>query len=380
MRKKVHELETRAIHNSMGADPSTGAVSQPLYLSTTFERDADGEYSRGFAYVRENNPNRATLESAIADLEGGDEAAAFASGSVASMSLFQALSPGDHLLAPLDVYFGIRQILLNIFVPWGLEVDFVDMGNLEEVRAAIKSNTRLLFIETPSNPLLRMTDLAAIATLAHEHGALVACDNTMATPVVQRPIEHGIDLVIHATTKYISGHSDSMAGIVIAREASPLFEQLRFIQKVGGAVAAPFDCWLCLRGLQTLAVRMKTHCANAMEIAGFLEGHPAIQKVHFPGLDNDPGHELAAEQMSAFGAMISFLVDGDEAAALAVAGRAKIFTRATSFGGTHSFIEHRASVESEDSTTPRNLLRISVGLESAKDLIADLEQALGALQ
>jgi cystathionine gamma-synthase len=370
-------IETTAIHAGHTIDPVTGAVTPPIYLSTTFEREADGTYPHGFIYTRDNNPNRLALEKAITAMEGGYAAAAFASGSVATMSLLQALSPGDHLLAPNDFYFGIRQIIKEVFVPWGLQVTFVDMANLAEVGEAIRPNTRMLMVETPSNPLLTISSLPALAELAHGAGAYLMVDNTVATPVLQQPFRHGADFVVHATTKYLSGHSDILGGLVVAGADSPLWQKLVYIQKVGGAVPSPFDCWLALRGIQTLPWRVRAHAANAMQVAQFLAGHPAVERVNYPGLPDHPGHAIARAQMSGFGGLFSVQVQGGQAEAMAVAAKVKLFTRATSFGGTHSLIEHRASVEAPGTQTPVNLLRLSIGLENAADLIEDLAQALG---
>jgi cystathionine gamma-synthase len=368
--------ETQAIHAGHQVDPATGAVTPPIYLSTTFERQADGSYPAGYIYSRDTNPNRSALEEALCALEGGARAAAFASGSAAALSLFQALTPADHIIAPTDLYYGVRQMLNQIFIPWGLQVSFVDMTNNAEVEQAVRPNTRLILIETPSNPLLKVSDIQALAEIAHSVGASLACDNTIATPILQRPLALGADLVIHATTKYLGGHGDIMGGIVIARQNSELFEKIKFIQRIGGAIPSPFECWLTLRGLQTLAYRVRAHAQNAQQVAAFLARHPAIEAVHYPGLDQHPAHAIAAKQMSMFGGLLSIQVKGGRAEAMAVAARVKLFTRATSFGGVHSLIEHRASIEAPGSTTPQNLLRLSIGLEHAGDLIEDLAQAL----
>ena len=360
-----------------GPDPATGALSPPIHLSTTFERDPDGSYPRGYDYTRTANPNREALEESLRTLEGGAAAAAFASGSAAMMTLLQALSPGDHLIAPDDLYFGIRLLIQEIFVPWGLRATFVDMTELPAVEAALTPQTRLLLVETPSNPLLKITDLQAVTRLAHDAGALLACDNTIASPVLQLPFRWGVDLVVHATTKYLSGHSDVLGGMIVARQESALFDKIRLLQNSGGAVPSPFDCWLALRGLQTLPARVGQQSASALAVARFLAGHPGVESVLYPGLPDHPGHQVAARQMSGYGGLMSFLVRGDQQDAMAVAAGVKVFTRATSFGGTHSLIEHRASIEAPDSTTPVNLLRLSIGLEDPATLIADLDQALG---
>ncbi|MBD0269528.1 MAG: aminotransferase class I/II-fold pyridoxal phosphate-dependent enzyme [Cyanobacteria bacterium Co-bin8] len=353
-----------------------GSVVPPIYLSSTFERAVDGTYPHEYIYSRSGNPNRQALEAAIATLERGTEAAAFASGSAATMSVFQALKAGDHVIAPQNVYFGVQEMLRQIFAPWGLAFDLVDTTDLAAVQQAIKANTRLILIETPSNPQLAVTDIRAVARLAHEAGASLACDNTVASPMLQNPLEHGADLVIHATTKYLAGHSDVIGGIVVTRELSPLFNQIRLIQGIGGAVPSPFDCWLALRGLQTLACRVHTQAANAQRLAELLSQHGAVERVLYPGLADHPGHAIAAQQMSGYGGLLSILVKGNQETALAVAAKVKLFTRATSFGGPHSLIEHRASIEAPGTQTPVNLLRLSVGLEHPEDLMADLDQAL----
>jgi len=373
------KIETRAVHAGRHCDPATGAVSQPIYLSTTFERSADGEYPRGFSYSRENNPNRKALEHCLADLEGGGEALMFGSGLAATAAVVQGLEPGDHMLAPDDVYWGLRKLTADVFGRWNLMVDYVNMSDLDSVRAALRPNTRLIWTETPSNPLMKITDLAGIASLAREAGphVMTLCDGTFATPVLQRPLELGIDLVVHSTTKYLTGHSDVVGGVLVQRHENYLFERARVEQKYGGAVPSPFDCWLTLRGIDTLPYRVRAHSENAARVAHFLKAHPAVEKVHYPGLEDHPGHQIAMRQMSAGGGMLSFEVRGGRDAAMAAAARCRLFIRATSLGGTHSLIEHRASVEGPASKTPQGLLRLSVGLEHPDDLVADLAHALG---
>jgi cystathionine gamma-synthase len=369
------KIETQAIHSGYAVDAATGALTPPIHLSTTYERDADGAYSREYVYTRENNPNRTELETRLTTLEGGFETAAFASGSVTMMSLLQALKSGDHVLAPDNLYFGVKLIMTDIFAAWGLESTFVDMTNLDAVKAAIKPNTRLVIIETPSNPLIKVTDIQAVADITHANGAYLICDNTIPTSVFQKPLAFGADFVVHATTKYIAGHSDALGGAVIAKEDSPFWKRLRVIQKVGGAVPSPFDCWLILRGLHTLPLRAKAHAENAMTVARFLESHPKVETVLYPGLESHPQHEIAQKQMTGFGGLLSFLVKGGQTEAMGMTTHLQLIKRATSFGGTHSTIEHRASVE-QGTTTPQNLLRLSVGIEHVDDIIADLEQAL----
>jgi cystathionine gamma-synthase len=369
--------ETLAVHAGFRVDPATGAVAAPLYLSTTFERAPDGGFPSGYSYTRGGNPNRSDLETALAALEGGAAAAAFASGSAATAAILQALAPGDHVIAPLDTYHGTRKLLREVFGPWGLSASFVDMADTAAVRAAARPETRLIWAETPSNPRLLITDLAAMAEIARGVGARLVCDNTWATPVCQRPFAHGADLVMHSTTKYIGGHSDLLGGAVVSNADDAFFARIRLIQGAGGAVPSPFDCWLALRGVRSLPWRMRGHVENAAAIAAFLHDHPAVEATHFPGLPDHPGHAVAARQMSGFGGMVSFQVRGDAARAMAVASRVKLFTRATSLGGVESLIEHRASVEGPDTPTPPNLLRLSIGLEHHDDLIEDLDYALG---
>ncbi|HKT40452.1 MAG TPA: aminotransferase class I/II-fold pyridoxal phosphate-dependent enzyme [Ktedonobacterales bacterium] len=369
-------IETLAVHAGQEPDSATSAVTPPIHLSTTFERAPDGSYPHGHMYSRTSNPNRAALEASLAALEQGTGAAAFASGSAAAMTVFQALAPGDHVLAPDDVYHGTARLLRETFVPWGLAVDFVDMTDLARVQAALRPETRLLWVETPSNPLLKITDITALATLAHAAGALVVCDNTWATPILQRPLALGADMVVHATTKYLGGHSDVLGGGVVGDEASEFFQRVRRIQTTGGAVPSPFDCWLVLRGIRTLPYRMRAHSENALAVARFLSEHPAVEVVHYPGLETHAGYAVAQRQMALPGGMISFQVRGDGARAMEVAARVRVFTRATSLGGPESLIEHRASVEGPETRTPQNLLRLSIGLEHSDDLVEDLAQAL----
>jgi cystathionine gamma-synthase len=369
------KIETIAVHAGHAVDSTTGAVAAPIYLSTTFERDIEGTYSRGFMYSRNDNPNRKTLERGLSMLEGGEAAAAFASGTGATMSILQALSLGDHILAHVDAYYGTSRLIREIFVRWGLEADFVDMSDLAAVKKALRPNTKLAWAETPSNPLLKIVDLAAVGEIAHEAGAILVCDNTWA-PVLQRPLDLGVDLVLHSTTKYFGGHCDVMGGIVVAKTDNEFFKRIRSIQYEGGAVPSPFDCWLILRGMRTLPWRMRAHSENAMKLAKFLAQHPKVARVHYPGLPSHPGHKIAASQMAAFGGMLSFEVKDGYEAAMSVAAKTKIFIRATSLGGVESLVEHRASIEGQGTTSPEGLLRLSIGLENAEDLIEDLDQAL----
>lgn len=368
-------IETLAVHAGQEIDPTTGAVSPPINLSTTFERDIDGNYARGYMYIRNNNPNREALERGIAALEGGEAAAAFGTGTAAAMALFQALSPGDHVLAHVDAYYGTSRLLRNLFLRWGLKADFVDMSNLDDVKNALRPNTKLAWMETPSNPLVKIVDLAAVAKIVRDAAAISVCDNTWA-PILQRPFDLGVDLILHSTTKYFGGHCDVAGGIVVAKNEDDFFKRVRNVQYEGGAVPSPFDCWLVLRGMRTLPWRMRAHSDNAMKVALFLREHPSVSEVHYPGLPQHPGHKIAARQMSAFGGMLSFEVEGGREAAMSVTAKTKIFIRATSLGGVESLIEHRASIEGPGTTSPEGLLRLSIGLEHADDLIEDLAHAL----
>ncbi len=369
-------IETLAVHAGREVEPGVGAVTPPIHLSTTFAREADGSYPRGYSYSRTNNPNREALEKCLASLEGGAEAAAFSSGSAATMALFQALSPGDHVIAPNDVYHGTARLLREIFVLWGLQASFVDMSEPAHVQQAVRGSTKLIWVETPSNPLLKISDIARVSEIAHRAGALCACDNTWATPILQRPLDLGADLVMHATTKYLGGHSDVLGGALIARVDGELFQRIRKIQTTGGAVPSPFECWLVLRGVSTLPYRMRAHSESALRVATFLIRHPGVEAVHYPGLKEHPGFEVASRQMVLPGGMLSFQVKGGRQRAFDIAAKVRIFTRATSLGGPESLIEHRASIEGPGTQTPENLLRLSIGLEHPDDLIEDLAQAL----
>ncbi|MEO1067675.1 MAG: PLP-dependent transferase [Cyanobacteria bacterium J06638_6] len=368
--------DTQAIHSGREIDPTTGAITAPIHLSTTFERSADGSYPQGYIYGRSGNPNRDALEMALTTLEQGSDTATFASGSAATFSLLQSLGPNDHVIAPQSVYYGVQQMLSSIFAPWGLSYTLVDTTDLAAVAVALRPNTRLVLIETPSNPQLAVTDIRAVADLTHQTNAYLACDNTIASPVLQTPLSLGADFAIHATTKYLAGHGDVIGGAVVTREPNPLFDQLRLIQTVGGTVPSPFDCWLTLRGLQTLPLRVRAQAQSAQAVATWLVEHSAIEKVLYPGLPDHPGHGVALGQMQGYGGLLSFLVKGNQDTAMGVAAKTRLIARATSFGSPHSTIEHRASIEKGTQTAP-NLLRLSIGLEHVDDLIADLEQALG---
>ena len=373
---KQYKFETLAVHAGHAVDVGTGAVTEAIHLSTTFERDADGGYSRGFLYSRNHNPNRNGLEAALAALEGGAAGAAFSSGLAAVTAVFQGLTPGDHVVAPSDIYHGTANVLKHLFAKWGVTASFIDMTNLDNVRLAVTPQTKIIWIETPSNPLLQCVDIAAIAAIAHEHGARAIADNTFASPMLQQPLALGCDMVMHATTKYLGGRSDVLGGAVVSRLDDAHFAAVRTAQLFGGAVPSPFDCWLVMRSLPTLPYRMQAHCANAQKVAEFLQQHGKVSVVHYPGLSGNAFHAVASKQMSGFGGMLSFEVKGGKDAAMALAANVEIFTRATSLGGVESLIEHRASIEGPESKTPQGLLRVSVGLENAGDLIDDLSSAL----
>ena len=370
--------DTLAVHGAHGSDPATGAVAPAIHLSTTFERSADGSLPHGYLYARDANPNRVALERVLAALEGGAVAGAFSSGQAATMAVFQSLASGDHVILPSSVYYGTKKLVDQVFTRWGLTSTSVDMRDAENVAGALRRETKVVWMETPSNPLLAVCDIARIATLAREAGARSVVDNTWATPVGQHPLALGADLAMHSTTKYLGGHGDVMGGALVAKVDDDFFQRIRTVQTAGGAIAAPFDCWLVVRGIKTLPHRVRAHSANAMAVARFLESHPDVEAVHYPGLESHSGHEVARRQMTAFGGMVSVQVRGGREASLRVKAHVRLFTRATSLGGPESLIEHRASVEAPGSGTPDNLLRLSIGLEHPDDIIADLDQALRA--
>lgn len=368
--------ETLAVHAGGEPDHATGAVAPPLHLSTTFAHGPAGERVAGYEYQREGNPTQDRFEALLAALEGGEAALATASGMAAISVLLDSLPPGSRVLIPDDCYTGLR-VLANEFLPQrGVQAVAVDMADLESVAQAAKG-AAMLWAETPSNPRMKVADIAALAAIAHGAGAQLCCDNTFATPVLQQPLALGADVVMHSTTKYFGGHSDCMGGALVFKRRDALFEAVLHRRHITGGIASPFNAWLLLRGARSLPARMAWHCRNAREIAHFLAGHPAVEKVHYPGLGSHPGHPVAARQMKDFGGMLSFQVRGGREAALAMAGRLQLVTNATSLGGCETLIEHRASVEGANPVSPDNLLRLSVGLEAAEDLIDDLRQALG---
>ncbi|MEO8795426.1 MAG: aminotransferase class I/II-fold pyridoxal phosphate-dependent enzyme [Daejeonella sp.] len=369
------KLETIAIHAGNKIENGSRAVIQPITLSTTFERGPEGDYPGGFIYSRSDNPNRKSLENVLKQLENGVDCCAFSSGNAAGSAVFQSLKPGSHIIAPSDMYHGLRNQLKIVYADT-LEVDFVDFGKPELIKSAIKSNTKLIWIETPSNPLLKIADINAIVNIAKEKNIIVVCDNTFASPVFQNPLDLGCDIVMHSTTKYLGGHSDVGGGALICKEVNPFWEKIKDIQGLSGAVPSPFDCFLTTRGIKTLPYRMRGHAENAMKIAEFLFDHSSIEKVFYPGLKSHPDHEIAARQMKNFGGVVSFLVKGSDTEALKVVNNVNVFSQATSLGGVESLIEHRYSIEGPDTKTPKNLIRASIGLENSDDLIEDLIQAL----
>lgn len=369
-------IDTIAVHAGRAPDPSTGAIAEPIHLTTTFLRAKDGSFPTGYIYSRERTPNRTALEVAMAALDGGTECAGFASGMAATGAVFQSLASGDHVICPNAVYYGTKKLLGDVFSRWGLQHTIVDGTSLDAVRAAVRPNTKVIWIETPSNPTLAVSDIAGTAEIARTVGACVVVDNTWATALGQRVFELGADLAMYSTTKYYAGHSDSLSGALVTRAVDDMWQRIRTLQTTMGSGCAPFDAWLVHRGIASLPCRIRTHTANATKVAEFLASHSGVEKAHYPGLASHPQHAVAARQMKLYGGMVSFQPRGDAANALAVAAKLRIFTRATSLGGVESLVEHRKSVEGPTSPTPDNLLRLSVGLEDADDLVEDLRQAL----
>lgn len=367
------KLETLAIHGGNIVSDTEKPVVQPITLSTTFIHQPES-----MIYTRANNPNRHALEKLLAGLEKGVDAAAFSSGNAAGVSVFQALEPGAHLIAPDDMYHGLKNAILTIF-RGVLEATFVDMTDLEQVEKAFQANTKLVWVETPSNPLLKITDITAVANLATAKGAILACDNTFATPVFQNPISLGADIVMHSSTKYFGGHSDILGGALITKHEDEFWEKVKNVQTGGGAVPSPMDCYYLCRSIKTLPYRMKGHAEHAMALANYLSSHSGVEKVFYPGLKGHSGHEIAASQMTGFGGVVSFQVRGGADRADRVISKLKYFTNATSLGGVESLIERRAASEGPDTLTPQNLIRVSVGLEHLDDLLEDMDQALSSL-
>jgi len=374
-------FNTRAIHAGQEPDPLTGAVAVPIYQTSTYKQDGVGGLRGGYEYSRSANPTRTALEESLAALEGGVRGLAFASGLAAEDAVFRTVCrPGDHVILPGDAYGGTFRLVARVLANWGLEHTAVPLGDLDAVRTAVRPTTRVLWCETPTNPLLGIADIAALASVAHDTGARLVVDNTFASPYLQQPIALGADVVVHSTTKYLGGHSDVVGGALITNDAG-LGDELAFHQNAMGAVAGPFDAWLVLRGIKTLGVRMDRHCANAAAVVDFLHSHPAVSQVLYPGLPSHPGHEVAARQMTGFGGMISFRLRGGVEQALSVCKRVGLFTLGESLGGVESLIEHpgrmtHASVAGSPLEVPADLVRLSVGIEDVADLIDDLAQAL----
>ena len=368
---------TLAVHVGNEADPATGAVAPPIHLATTFRHGPAGERLAGYEYQREGNPTNDRLREALMALEGGAEALTFASGMAAMTTLLESLPAGARVLLPDDCYSGLRMLFREFLPERGIVAEVADMPDLDAVRAACAKPLAVLWIETPSNPRMKISDIAALAGIGRAAGALVVVDNTFATPLLQRPLALGADVAMHSTTKYFGGHSDVLGGALVFARNDDFARKVAHRLHVTGAVLAPFNAWLTLRGCRSLGARMAMHCANARKVAGFLASHPAVERVNWPGLPSHPGFDITARQMRDFGGMMSVELRGGRDATLAMAGRLRVFTNATSLGGCESLIEHRASVEGPQPFSPQNLLRISVGLEDADDLVADLAQALG---
>lgn len=375
-------FETLAIHAGQEADPLTGAVVPPIYATSTYKQDGVGGLRSGYEYSRSANPTRTALEEAMAAVEGGARGLAFASGLAAEDTVLRTVcKPQDHVIIPNDAYGGTYRLFAKVYERWNLHYDPVPLGNLDAVASAMTQKTKIIWVETPTNPLLGIADIAGLAQLAHDNGALLVVDNTFASPYLQRPLELGADIVVHSTTKYVGGHSDVVGGALVSASRE-LGDELAYHQNAMGAVAGPFDSWLTLRGLKTLGVRMDRHCDNAERVVDLLLAHPKVTQVLYPGLPEHPGHEVAAKQMKRFGGMISFRVAGGEEAAVEVCNRAKLFTLGESLGGVESLIEHpgrmtHASAAGSPLEVPADLVRLSVGIESIDDLLADLTQAIG---
>lgn len=368
--------ETLFIHAGAEPDATTAAVAPPIHLATTFRHGPAGEREHGYEYIRESNPTQDRLEAALAAVEHGAAALAFGSGMAATSAVLQSLAAGSHVLLPRDVYHGTRLYAATFLAERGVTHEAVDLTDLDAVRACLARRTALLWLESPSNPLLEIGDIAALAELSHAHGALLAVDSTFASPALQNPLALGADVVMHSSTKYLGGHSDVMGGVLVFRERGAAYERAGTLRTLHGAVMSPFNAWLTLRGLRTLSCRIESHCRNAQAVAEFLAAQPAIARVRYPGLPSHPQHALARRQMRGFGGMLSVELAGGREAALRLASRVRLFTNATSLGGVESLIEHRASVEGDHPISPPSLLRLSVGLEHPDDLVADLRQAL----
>jgi len=374
--KSILKFATAAIKSTENTFINAEPVSTPIYLSSTYKRNADGSYTNDFSYARNDNPNRNIVENSIAQLENGKYAYAFSSGMAAISAVFQSLKAGDHIILPNDIYFTIKKLLNEVLKRWDITYDLVDMSDSNAVEKAMKLNTSMVWIETPSNPQLKISDIQKISEIAHKNNAICAVDNTWLTPVFQNPLDLGADIVIHSTTKYFGGHSDVLGGALVLKDEN-LAEKIKDIQVLSGAVPSPFDCWLIGRGIQTLHLRVSKQSENALELAKYLEKQPKIEQVNYPGLESHSNHKLAKQQQNnGYGAMLSVLIKGNEKNAFETSNKLNYFTAATSLGGVESLVEHRKSIEGPDSATPDNLIRISVGIEHIDDLIADWKQAL----
>jgi cystathionine gamma-synthase len=376
----TYGFDTLAIHAGQDPDPRTGAVIPPIYQTSTYAQDAVGEPRLGYEYSRTDNPTRDALQECLAALEGGWRGLVFASGLAAEDTLLRTVCrPGDHVVIPNDAYGGTFRLFARVAEKWGLAFDVADLSNVDDVRSRMRGNTRIVWVETPTNPLLNIADIAALAQLAHDRGALLVVDNTFASPYLQQPVALGADVVVHSTTKYVGGHSDVVGGALIVNDDG-LAADLKYHQNAMGAVPGPFDAWLTLRGARTLGVRMDRHCDNAERVAEFLTRHPKVRRVLYPGLPDHPGHDVAAKQMRRYGGMVSFQT-GDPESAIAACNRARLFILGESLGGVESLIEHpgkmtHASVSGSALEVPADLVRLSVGIETVDDLLADLEHAL----
>ena len=375
----AYGFETRAIHAGQEPDPSTGSVIVPVYQTSTYVQDALGRH-KGYEYSRTGNPTRAALEQCVASLEGGKYGLAFASGMAAETTIMYLFAPGDHIVVSDDVYGGTYRLFVRVLAEYGLKFDFIDMTNPKSVKRHLRKNTKAVWLESPSNPLMKLIDISAVTAIAKEHGAKTIVDNTFASPYGQQPLAMGADIVVHSTTKYLGGHSDAVGGLVVLSDDAD-YEKLKFLQNAIGAVPGPMDCFLVLRGVKTLGIRMRAHESNALKIARFLEQHPCVERVRYPGLPSHPQHDLAGRQMRCFGGMISFEVKGGLEEARKIVQGTRLFSLAESLGGVESLIEHpgimtHASVANSPLAVPDNLIRLSVGIEDAEDLIRDLATAM----
>ncbi|GAB3577738.1 cystathionine gamma-synthase [Calidifontibacter terrae] len=385
MSNEQHGFSTRAIHAGSEPDPRTGAVTPAIYQTSTYKQDGVGGFREGYEYSRSANPTRTALETCLAEIEGGARGFAFASGLAAEDTLLRAvLQPGDHIVIPTDAYGGTFRLVDKTLKRWGVDYSLAKVAQADAIRGEIRPGvTKLIWIETPTNPMLGIADIAAIAAVAKDAGVLLAVDNTFASSYLQQPLSLGADIVMHSTTKYAGGHSDVVGGaLIVGKGRDELADAVAFHQNSLGAVAGPMDSWLVLRGLKTLAVRMEQHCTNAEQVVAYLQGRPDVNAIHYPGLDSHPGHDIAARQMKRFGGMVSFQLDGGEQNAVDAIGRTKVWTLGESLGGVESLIEHparmtHASVKGTELEVPGDLIRLSVGIENVEDLIADLDQALG---